>query len=256
MPSVCREGWRTGVGPLASRGRFSLCPRVPFCGRLCAGLGKNRSSASESSLCKDLLTGKIKENLHNAAQGSEVMAEGGAGKEVGEKINEKNTGLENRLTRKRKKRKWFWAAPDGLSCVACRDERKRVRLGGRPHRTLFSSPRVPGRISNPRALGTGDEGRRDARLRGSQVHSLWRIDQAPFEAVSPIGPHYLHPPLSQCPQCPQSGCRLLDKGRMQCPLGTPPWRAGPPPGHRGGRVGRSEQFWKPLVCVTRSSLFL
>lgn len=146
------------------------------------------------------------------------MAEGGAGEEVGEEINEKNTGLESRLTWKRKKRKWFWAAPDCLSCVACRVERKRVRLGGRPHRMLFSSPCFPGCISNPRALGVGDEGCRDARLRGSQVHLLWRIDRAPFEAIFPIEPHHLHPPSSQCPQGPQSGCRLLDKGRMQSVL--------------------------------------
>lgn len=39
--------------------------------------------------------GKIKGNLHSASQGSEVMAEGGAGDEDGEKINEKNIGLEN-----------------------------------------------------------------------------------------------------------------------------------------------------------------
>lgn len=148
------------------------------------------------------------------------MAEGGAGDEVGGKINEKKTGLENRWTRKTKRRKWFWAAPDGLSCVAGRDERKRcrVRLWGPPHLTLFSSPRFLGCISNPRALGMWDEGCRDARLRGSQVHSLWRIDQVQFEAMSPIGPHYLHPPLRQCPQCPQSGCRLLDRGRMQSVL--------------------------------------
>lgn len=46
---VCAEKageWAWGRWPHA--GRFSLCPRVPLQGRLCAELGKNWSLASES----------------------------------------------------------------------------------------------------------------------------------------------------------------------------------------------------------------
>lgn len=40
----------------------------------------------------------MKEKLHNQSQGREVIAEGGAGDDVGKKINEKSTGHDNRLT--------------------------------------------------------------------------------------------------------------------------------------------------------------
>lgn len=42
---------------------------------------------------------EMKENLHNQSQGREVIAEGGAGDDVGKKkINEESTGHDNRLT--------------------------------------------------------------------------------------------------------------------------------------------------------------
>jgi hypothetical protein len=56
----------------------------------------------------------MKENLHNQPQGRKVIAEGGAGDDVGKKINEKSTGHDNGLTQKKEKSKEFWAAP-GLS---------------------------------------------------------------------------------------------------------------------------------------------
>lgn len=51
----------------------------------------------------------MKENLHNQSQGSEVIAEGGAGDDV-EKNNEKSTGYDNRLTQRREEREELLAA--------------------------------------------------------------------------------------------------------------------------------------------------
>lgn len=64
---------------------------------LCRGLGKNWSAKVSST--KTASEREMKENLHNQSWGREVIAEGGAGDDVGKKkINEKLTGHDNRLT--------------------------------------------------------------------------------------------------------------------------------------------------------------
>lgn len=115
--------------------------------------------------------------------------------------NEKSTGHGNRLTQRREKEKDCWLPWDCLSCVNHTDKRQHghlIRIGGCLHCMLLPS--------KTKLLNLGLQGcekkkkkKRIVVLEAAKSTHRGTIDweqEALFEIVSPIRPHYPHLPLN------------------------------------------------------------